>query len=200
MAPERAYGVRDERLVQIVPRGRFGEGGDDRRPSPQAEQDPPGEHPSAEHREGEGDEGHRHHLLEEGGVKVRCRALDLVRQRDERPLLDRPLREVGIDRPVPGLVVHHDDVAEQRSMLKDEPYPRQGWRDVGVTSHMIIALARRLGRLGRQLAGYDEIVVDRITESLAKDGYRMQTLVSEIVECYPFLNRQVRDQRTANAK
>ena len=54
--------------------------------------------------------------------------------------------------------------------------------------------------LGRQLAGYDEIVVDRITETLAKDGYRMQTLVSEIVECYPFLNRQVRDQRTANAK
>ena len=54
--------------------------------------------------------------------------------------------------------------------------------------------------LGRQLAGYDEIVVDRIAESLAKDGYRMQTLVSEIVECYPFLNRQVRDQRTANAK
>ncbi|MCB1211610.1 MAG: DUF1592 domain-containing protein, partial [Verrucomicrobiales bacterium] len=46
--------------------------------------------------------------------------------------------------------------------------------------------------LCRQLEGYDEIVVDRLMESIAKDGYRMQTLITEIVMSYPFLNRRVR--------
>ena len=35
--------------------------------------------------------------------------------------------------------------------------------------------------LCRQLEGYDEIVVDHLMETLAKDGYRMQTLITEIV-------------------
>ncbi len=46
--------------------------------------------------------------------------------------------------------------------------------------------------LCRQLEGYDEIVVDRLMETLAKDGYRMQTLISEIVTSYPFVNHRVR--------
>lgn len=45
--------------------------------------------------------------------------------------------------------------------------------------------------LCRQLEGYDEIVVDGIAENLARDGYRMQTLITEVVTSYPFLNRRV---------
>ncbi len=58
-------------------------------------------------------------------------------------------------------------------------------------------LARNLTRkllayaLCRQLEGYDEIVVDQIMETIAKDGYRMQDLISEIVTSYPFVNRRI---------
>jgi hypothetical protein len=45
--------------------------------------------------------------------------------------------------------------------------------------------------LCRQLEGYDEIVVDQLMETIAKDGYRMQTLISEIVTSYPFVNRRI---------
>ena len=45
--------------------------------------------------------------------------------------------------------------------------------------------------LCRKLEGYDEIVVDRLMTVIAKDGYRMQTLITEIVTSYPFLNRRV---------
>jgi hypothetical protein len=48
--------------------------------------------------------------------------------------------------------------------------------------------------LCRQLEGYDEIVVDRLMETLAKDGYRMQTLISEIVTSYPFTHRRIQEQ------
>ncbi len=58
-------------------------------------------------------------------------------------------------------------------------------------------LARNLTRkllayaLCRQLEGYDEIVVDQIMETIAKDGYRIQDLISEIVTSYPFVNRRI---------
>lgn len=45
--------------------------------------------------------------------------------------------------------------------------------------------------LCRQLEGYDEIVVDQLAAAVAKDGYRMQTLVVGIVTSYPFMNRRV---------
>jgi hypothetical protein len=45
--------------------------------------------------------------------------------------------------------------------------------------------------LCRQLEGYDEIVVDRLMEIIAKDGYRMQTLIAEIVTSYPFTQRRI---------
>jgi hypothetical protein len=45
--------------------------------------------------------------------------------------------------------------------------------------------------LCRKLGGYDEIVVDRMMGTIAKDGYKMQTLITEIVTSYPFLNRRV---------
>lgn len=47
--------------------------------------------------------------------------------------------------------------------------------------------------LCRQLEGYDKIVVDRLMKTIAQDGYRMQTLITEIVTSYPFLNRRVQD-------
>ncbi|MDZ4288356.1 MAG: DUF1592 domain-containing protein [Prosthecobacter sp.] len=45
--------------------------------------------------------------------------------------------------------------------------------------------------LCRQLEGYDEIVVDHLMETIAKDGYRMQTLIAEIVTSYPFVNHRI---------
>ena len=48
--------------------------------------------------------------------------------------------------------------------------------------------------LCRQLEGYDEIVVDQLMESIAKDGYRMQTLITEIVTSYPFTHRRIPEQ------
>lgn len=47
--------------------------------------------------------------------------------------------------------------------------------------------------LCRQLEGYDEIVVDQLTDTLAKDGYRMQTLIAEVVTSYPFVNQRIRE-------
>jgi Protein of unknown function (DUF1592)/Protein of unknown function (DUF1588)/Protein of unknown function (DUF1585)/Protein of unknown function (DUF1595)/Protein of unknown function (DUF1587)/Cytochrome C oxidase, cbb3-type, subunit III len=60
-------------------------------------------------------------------------------------------------------------------------------------------LARNLTRkllayaLCRQLEGYDEIVVDQLMMAIAKDGYRMQNLISEIVTSYPFVNRRIHE-------
>lgn len=48
--------------------------------------------------------------------------------------------------------------------------------------------------LCRQLEGYDEIVVDHLMEIIAKDGYRMQTLITEIVTSYPFTHRRIKEQ------
>ncbi len=45
--------------------------------------------------------------------------------------------------------------------------------------------------LCRQLDGYDLIVVDQLHKTIAADGHRMQTLISEVVTSYPFLNRRV---------
>jgi len=48
--------------------------------------------------------------------------------------------------------------------------------------------------LCRQLEGYDEVVVDRLSDRIAKDGYRMQTLVVGVVTSYPFTHRRVGGQ------
>ncbi len=47
--------------------------------------------------------------------------------------------------------------------------------------------------LCRQLEGYDEIVVDQLMKTIAQDGYRMRTLITEVILSYPFLNRRVED-------
>jgi hypothetical protein len=55
--------------------------------------------------------------------------------------------------------------------------------------------------LGRQLEGYDEIVVDQLADAVAKDGYRMQTLVAGVVTSYPFTHRRLINPHEApNAK
>jgi hypothetical protein len=54
--------------------------------------------------------------------------------------------------------------------------------------------------LCRQLEGYDEIVVDHLMETLAKDGYRMQTLITEIVTSYPFTHRRIQEQMASSSR
>ncbi len=48
--------------------------------------------------------------------------------------------------------------------------------------------------LGRQLEGYDEMVVDQLSGAVAKDGNRMQTLVVGVVTSYPFTHRRLTSQ------
>src|SRR5579859_2265069 len=48
--------------------------------------------------------------------------------------------------------------------------------------------------LCRQLEGYDEIVVDHLMKTIAKDGYRMQTFITEIVASYPFTHQRIQEQ------
>ena len=45
--------------------------------------------------------------------------------------------------------------------------------------------------LCHQLEGYDEVVVDELSSNVARDGYRMQTLVVGVVTSYPFTHRRV---------
>ncbi len=52
--------------------------------------------------------------------------------------------------------------------------------------------------LCRKLEGYDEIVVDDLMQDIARDGYRMQTLISAVVTSYPFTHRRI--QKARNSK
>lgn len=44
--------------------------------------------------------------------------------------------------------------------------------------------------LCRKLEGYDEIVVDELMQEIARDDYRIQTLVTAVVTSYPFTHRR----------
>lgn len=46
--------------------------------------------------------------------------------------------------------------------------------------------------LGRQLEGYDEVVIDQLMGKLAEDDYRSRTMISEVVTSYLFTHRRVR--------
>jgi hypothetical protein len=50
--------------------------------------------------------------------------------------------------------------------------------------------------LCRNLEGYDEVVVDRLMRNIAADGYRIQTLISEVITSYPFTHRRIHDQQS----
>lgn len=45
--------------------------------------------------------------------------------------------------------------------------------------------------LGRQLEGYDEIVIDRLMKNFAEDDYRVRTIVSEVITSYLFTHRRI---------
>ena len=45
--------------------------------------------------------------------------------------------------------------------------------------------------LGRQLEGYDEVVIDQLMEKIAKDDYRVRTIIIEVVSSYLFTHRSV---------
>ena len=52
--------------------------------------------------------------------------------------------------------------------------------------------------LGRKLEGYDEIVVDDLMEELARDGYRMRSLIYGVITSYPFTHRRVEERGGIN--
>ena len=55
--------------------------------------------------------------------------------------------------------------------------------------------------LCHQIEGYDEIVIDQLAEAVAKDDYRMQSLVIGVVTSYPFTHRHLSNpQEISNAK
>jgi len=47
--------------------------------------------------------------------------------------------------------------------------------------------------LGRQLEGYDEIVVDHLMETIESDDYRIQTIIAEIATSYPFTFHRIQE-------
>jgi hypothetical protein len=49
--------------------------------------------------------------------------------------------------------------------------------------------------LCRQLEGYDEIVLDQLMETISRDGYRMRTIISEIISSYPFTHRRIQQEQ-----
>ena len=45
--------------------------------------------------------------------------------------------------------------------------------------------------LGRQLEGYDEVIVDRLMVKIAEDDYRVRTMITEVITSYLFTHRRV---------
>ena len=48
--------------------------------------------------------------------------------------------------------------------------------------------------LGRQLEGYDEIIVDRLMKKISRDNYRLKTIIVEVVTSYLFTHRRVKEK------
>lgn len=46
--------------------------------------------------------------------------------------------------------------------------------------------------LGRQLEGYDEIVIDQLMVKIAQDKYRVRTMITEVITSYLFTHRKVK--------
>ncbi|MFM7815504.1 MAG: DUF1585 domain-containing protein, partial [Verrucomicrobiota bacterium] len=45
--------------------------------------------------------------------------------------------------------------------------------------------------LGRPLEGYDEVVIDHLMTRIAGDGYRVRTILTEVIASYLFTHRRV---------
>jgi hypothetical protein len=67
----------------------------------------------------------------------------------------------------------------------------------GLLARREASLARNLTErlmayaLGRQLEGYDQIVVDRLLVEVAKDGYRVHSIISGVITSYLFTYRRI---------
>ena len=67
----------------------------------------------------------------------------------------------------------------------------------GLLARRVADLARNLTErlmayaLGRQLEGYDQIVVDRLLAEVAKDKYRVRSIIVEVITSYLFTHRRI---------
>lgn len=68
----------------------------------------------------------------------------------------------------------------------------------GLLAKRKVDLARNLTErlmayaLGRQLEGYDEVVIDQLMIKIAPDDYRMRTIITEVITSYLFTHRKVK--------
>jgi hypothetical protein len=46
--------------------------------------------------------------------------------------------------------------------------------------------------LGRQLEGYDEIVIDQLMVKIAEQDYRVRTMITEVITSYLFTHRKIK--------
>ena len=46
--------------------------------------------------------------------------------------------------------------------------------------------------LGRQLEGYDDVVIDQLMVKIAADNYRMRTIITEVITSYLFTHRRIK--------
>ena len=46
--------------------------------------------------------------------------------------------------------------------------------------------------LGRQLKGYDDVVIDQLMVKIARDNYRMRTIITEVITSYLFTHRRIK--------
>ncbi|MFZ9090673.1 MAG: DUF1585 domain-containing protein, partial [Planctomycetaceae bacterium] len=46
--------------------------------------------------------------------------------------------------------------------------------------------------IGRQLEGYDEVIVDQLMLKIAADDYRVRTMIAEVISSYLFTHRRVK--------
>ena len=46
--------------------------------------------------------------------------------------------------------------------------------------------------IGRPLEGYDEVVIDQLMTTLTEDGYRMRTMIKEVLSSYLFTHRKIK--------
>lgn len=46
--------------------------------------------------------------------------------------------------------------------------------------------------VGRQLEGYDEVVIDQLMEKISQDNYRVRTIIIEVITSFLFTHRKVR--------
>ena len=46
--------------------------------------------------------------------------------------------------------------------------------------------------LGRQLRGYDDVVIDQLMVKIAKDNYRVRAIITEVITSYLFTHRRIK--------